>query len=583
MSFNVNESYLNFPPFQEAMGNFQVGKWEEGFAKLAEVEHTFPTEPEIRALRQEMEVRSRINAYEDEESKHNKRQQLTKTILRVLAIFVIAIVGFLAIKTYSGWIQEQATKTQSDITKNWLQLQLAAEFKNANQLIIAGKSDEALSAFENIRAKNPEFPGLSDAIAQAQALKDIEVEYTQAMNLLELGDSAQALSVLQAISEKMPNYRDVSLQIKSLQTQTEMASVLQQADQAFSNGMYEEAVSSYESLRLMNPSFETSRVEENLFQSYVKAAQALLAEPVPSLAVLKKIDDYFSKALALRPLDREALAARTQVRSAIEESMIGDYISQAQSALANAPDSMEAQQLAEQYLGMALAVKPDDPNVLVQFQLARSYIQAINDFSSSKWDSVIEQLEFVMEHQASYANGTALQTLYDAYIARGTDYIAAGEYTMALDDFQRAAVLAQQLPDSDQLAFEAQTMIAEAQGLLNHFQEAVLIYQDAINSTGLRERITALNNSLTDTLSSAEYSTNVGDYTSAFYAYRNLIRNRVKAYNQDTVVTIKSGDYLSMLARRYNTTVAAILSANEMNNQPRLTPDTQLVIPILPK
>jgi tetratricopeptide (TPR) repeat protein len=583
MSFNVNESYLNFPPFQEAMGNFQVGKWEEGFAKLAEVEHTFPTEPEIRALRQEMEVRSRINAYEDEESKHNKRQQLTKTILRVLAIFVIAIVGFLAIKTYSGWIQEQATKTQSDITKNWLQLQLAAEFKNANQLIIAGKSDEALSAFENIRAKNPEFPGLSDAIAQAQALKDIEVEYTQAMNLLELGDSAQALSVLQAISEKMPNYRDVSLQIKSLQTQTEMASVLQQADQAFSNGMYEEAVSSYESLRLMNPSFETSHVEENLFQSYVKAAQALLAEPVPSLAVLKKIDDYFSKALALRPLDREALAARTQVRSAIEESMIGDYISQAQSALANAPDSMEAQQLAEQYLGMALAVKPDDPNVLVQFQLARSYIQAINDFSSSKWDSVIEQLEFVMEHQASYANGTALQTLYDAYIARGTDYIAAGEYTMALDDFQRAAVLAQQLPDSDQLAFEAQTMIAEAQGLLNHFQEAVLIYQDAINSTGLRERITALNNSLTDTLSSAEYSTNVGDYTSAFYAYRNLIRNRVKAYNQDTVVTIKSGDYLSMLARRYNTTVAAILSANEMNNQPRLTPDTQLVIPILPK
>jgi LysM repeat protein len=285
----------------------------------------------------------------------------------------------------------------------------------------------------------------------------------------------------------------------------------------------------------------------------------------------------------LRPLDREALAARTQVRSVIEESMVGDYISQAQAALVNTPDSIEAQKLAEQYLGMALAVTPDDPNVLIQFQLARSYIQAVNDFSSSKWDSVIEQLEYVIEHQASYANGTALQTLYDAYIARGTDYVAAGEYTMALDDFQRAAVLAQQLPESDQLSFEAQTMIAEAQGLLNHFQDAVLIYQDAINSTGLRQRVVALNNSLTDTLSSAEYSSSVGDYTSAFYAYRNLIRNRVKAYNQDTVVTIKSGDYLSMLAHRYNTTVAAILSANEMNNQPRLTPNTQLVIPVLPK
>jgi tetratricopeptide (TPR) repeat protein len=462
MSFNVNETYLKFPPFHEAMSNFQVGKWEDGFAKLAEVEQTFPTEPEVRAIRQEMEVRSRINEYEVEENKHQKRQQVTKTGIRVLAIFVIVIFGFLAISTYSGWIEGQLTRAQSDLTKNLLQAQLVVEFRNAQQLIIAGKSDEALSAYENIKAKNPEFPGLSEAITQAQALKDIEVEYTQAINLLQLGDSAQALSILQAINERMPNYRDVSLQIKKLQTQTEMASILQQADQAFSEGQYEEAVSNYESLRLMDPSFETNRVEDNLFQSYVRAAQARLAEPVPSLDTQKKIDDYFSNALALRPLDREALAARTQVRMVIEESMIGDFVSQAQTVLASDPDSMEAQQLAEQYLGMALSVRPNDPSVLLQFQLAQAYVQAVNDFSSSKWDAVIEQLEYVVEHQAGYANGTALQTLYDAYIARGTDFVAAGEYSMALEDFQRSAILAKQLPDSDQLSFEAQTMIAEA-------------------------------------------------------------------------------------------------------------------------
>ena len=582
MSFNVNETYLKFPPFHEAMSNFQVGKWEDGFAKLAEVEQTFPTEPEVRAIRQEMEVRSRINEYEVEENKHQKRQQVTKTGIRVLAIFVIVIFGFLAISTYSGWIEGQLTRAQSDLTKNLLQAQLVVEFRNAQQLIIAGKSDEALSAYENIKAKNPEFPGLSEAITQAQALKDIEVEYTQAINLLQLGDSAQALSILQAINERMPNYRDVSLQIKKLQTQTEMASILQQADQAFSEGQYEEAVSNYESLRLMDPSFETNRVEDNLFQSYVRAAQARLAEPVPSLDTLKKIDDYFSNALALRPLDREALAARTQVRMVIEESMIGDFVSQAQTVLASDPNSMEAQQLAEQYLGMALSVRPNDPSVLLQFQLAQAYVQAVNDFSSSKWDAVIEQLEYVVEHQAGYANGTALQTLYDAYIARGTDFVAAGEYSMALEDFQRSAVLAKQLPDSDQLSFEAQTMIAEAQGLLNHLQEAVLIYQDALNSIGLRDRINILNTSLTDTLSLAEYSSSVGDYTSAFYAYRNLIRNRVDAYNQSTVVIVKNGDYITSLANRYNTTVAAILSANKMNNQPRLTPNTQLIIPVLP-
>jgi tetratricopeptide (TPR) repeat protein len=582
MSSNENGSYLKSPLFQEAMGYFQVGKWEDGFSKLSELEKIYPTEPELRALRQEMEVRARINEYETKENKNQRNHRWINNGLRISVILVILLAGYFAISTYSGWIQGQFTKTQSDFSQTMQQAQMSIDFSNAKKLIIAGKSDEALTVYGDIKAKDPAFPGLTEAITQAQALKDIEIQYTQAMDLLQLGDSAQALSLLQDISQKMPNYRDVSLQIKLLQTNTEMSSVMQQSDQAFAEGRYEDALSGYESLRLMDSSFQTSHVEDYLFQSYVKAAQALLAAPVQSLDALKKIDDYFSKALALRPLDRDALAARTQVRLVIEDSLIGEYVSKAQAALASSPDSIEAQQLAEQYLAMALAIRPNDPSVLLQFQLAQAYLQAVTDFAGSKWDSVIEQLEYIIGQQAGYANGTALQTLYDAYIGRGSDYIAAGEFTLALEDFQRSAVLAQQLPDSEQLSFEAQTKIAEAQGLLNHYQEAVLIYQEALNSIGLRTIIVDLKNSLTETLSLAEYSSSVGDYQSAYYAYSNLVRNRVRAYNQSTVVTVKSGEYISMLAHRYNTTVAAIMSANDLNNQPRLTPNTKLIIPILP-
>jgi LysM repeat protein len=579
---NENQSYKNSPLFQEAMNYFRVGKWKEGFVKLGEVEEKFPTEPELRTIRQEMDLRARISDYEIEENKNHKRQNLVKYSIRFVVAILVAVGAIYALLTYSGWIQTQIARAQSDISENMLQAQLVLDFRNAQQLIIAGKSDDALTAFEKIKEKNPNFPGLTEAIAQAQGLKEVEIEYTQAMSLLQAGDSAQALALLQDISNKMPNYRDVSMQIKNLQTQTEKTAVMEQADRAYLEGEYEDALSSYESLRLMDPAFETSHVEENLFQSYIKAAQGLLAEPVPSMETLRKIDDYFSKALALRPLDREALAARTQVRLVIEDSMVGEYIGLAQKALAESPDSLQAQQTAQQYLGMALSVKPNDPEVLVQFQLAESYLQAVSYFASSKWDTVIEKLEFVISQQADYADGTAIQTLFDAYIARGSDYIASGQYSLALVDFQRSAVLAQQLPESDPLTFESQTMIAEAQGLLNHFQDAVLIYRDALNSSGLRDRIANLQNSLTETLVYAEYAANSADYQSAFYAYRTLIRNRVKAYDQSTVVTVKDGDYLSLLARRYNTTVAAILSANQMNNQPRLTPNSQLIIPTLP-
>ncbi len=575
-------TYIESPIFKEAMGYFWVGKWSEGFTKLAEVEKKFPMESELRSVRQMMEVRSRISEYEAEENRRRRLQNLTRNTMRIVLAVVLVVVIVAGVSTYSGWIRSQIAAAQAELSENMQQAELTLQFRNAQQLIIAGKSDEALAAYEQIKAENPNFPGLTDAINRAQTLRDVETQYTQAMNLLKIGDTAQALDILRGISEAMPNYRDVSIQIKSLQTQTEMDSVLQQADQAFDEGRFEDAVAGYESIRLMNPTFETSHVEENLFYSYVQAAQMLLQSPVTSLETLQKIDGYFSNALALRPLDREALAARTKVRGVIEDSMIGEYVNQAQAALANGADSIEAQQTAEQLLSKALAVRPNDPEIKTQFQMAQAYIQAVSSFSSGKWDSVIEQLEYVVGQQAGYANGTALQTLYDAYIARGSDFISSGEYLSALDDYQRAAVVATQLPDSQPLSFEAQTMIAQAQGLLNHFQEAVQIYQDALSTSGLRDRILALQSSLTQTLSTAEYSANHGDYQSAFYAYRNVIRDRVYAYNQSTVITVKSGDYLTMLAHKYNTTVAAILAANQMNNQPRLTPDTQLIIPTLP-
>jgi tetratricopeptide (TPR) repeat protein len=575
-------SYMDSPIFHEAMGHFQVGKWEEGFVKLGEVEKNFPMETNLRAVRQEMEVRSHVSAYEVVENKHNRAHNVRKYGIRTLITLVVLGIAIAAIVTYSGWIQGQLGKAQASFSQNMQQAELTIELHNAQQLMIAGKPDQALLAYETIKTQNPNFPGLAESITQAQTLKDVEVQYTQAMNLLKVGDSAQALDLLKQISQKIPNYRDVSLQIKSLQTQSEMTSVYEQAQLAYSEGRYEDAVTNYESLRIMDPTFQVSNVEENLFQSYIKAAQELLLSPVPTTELLKKADDYFSRALAIKPMDRDALAARTQVRMVIEDGIINDYVNQAQAALASAPDSLEAQKAAEQYLGLALAVRPNDPTVLLQFQLAQTFVQAVSDFTSSKWDSVIEELEYVVGQQAGYANGTALQTLYDAYIARGSDNIASGEYALALEDFQRSAVLAKQLPDSEPLSFEAQVMIGEAQGSLNHFQQAVQIYQDALVTIGLRDRFVALQNSLTDSLTYADYLANAGDYRSAFYAYQKLIHNRVKAYDQTIVLTVKNGDYITMLAHRYHTTVAAILSANTMNNQPRLTPNTQLIIPTLP-
>ena len=276
---NEQESYMNSPLFHEAMEHFRRGKWDEGFSKFGEVQKEYPTQSDLRSIRLEMEVRSSITEYEQVENKSNRMRKLSVYGIRTITVVCLLALVFLAITTYYGWISNQLEKAQVEFSRNIMQAELTMEFRNAQQLMMAGKSDEALQRYENIKAKNPEFPGLTEAIAQAEKLKDVEIQYTQAMNLLQTGDSAQALAILTEISQEMPNYRDVSLQIKNLQSAAKMNSVFQQADQAFPEGRYEDAVNSYELLRIMDPTYQVTHLENNLFHSYINAAKELLAEP----------------------------------------------------------------------------------------------------------------------------------------------------------------------------------------------------------------------------------------------------------------------------------------------------------------
>ena len=143
MSSNDSDPYYNSPLFHEAMNLFQVGKWDEGFAKLSEVEKENPMELELRSLRQTMEVRARISEYESEENRQRKLHNIAKYSLRTVSIIGILLIFLFAVTTYSGWIQNQVARAQSEFSESMQQAELTIEFRNAQQLISAGKSDEA--------------------------------------------------------------------------------------------------------------------------------------------------------------------------------------------------------------------------------------------------------------------------------------------------------------------------------------------------------------------------------------------------------------------------------------------------------
>jgi tetratricopeptide (TPR) repeat protein len=582
MAANVSDTYSSFPPYQQALKDLQAGKWVEGLAGLAEVEKKYPLDTELRTLRQEMQVRARIDEYEIEERKAQKQHKVRRIAIRVLLVLLVVLLVFVAISTYSGWLQNQWNSAQDSLTSQMHQTELAVKFLNAQQLLQAGQTGEALTILEEITSSNPDYPGLNEAMDAALAQKDLETQYTQAMDMLAAGNSQDALPILQMIDQQSPQYRDVALQIQSLESLVQMDSYLAQADQAFEEERWEDAIAGYESLRLLDPGYKPGQVEPKLFQAYINAATAVVDDPFPSLASLQTADRYFSQALSLRPQDREAVSARTAVRTTIESRMVDDYIQAAQDALVGNADSLAALATAETLFSRALELRPNDPAILVQYQLAEIYLSAVESFAARDYDAVIEGLEYVVGLDENYANGTARQTLYEAYIGRGMAEMAVGDYEFAILDFQKAATLAQQTPDAVSTYFEAQILIAEAEGMAGNFLQAILLYQNALSDTGLRETILNSDTALTTDLQNAEANALAGNYSRSFQLYRTLLRSRVTAYDNTLVVSVKTGDYLTSLARQYNTTVSAILAANNLTNQDRLDPNTELIIPILP-
>ena len=582
MAFKSTDTYKNYPPYQQAMHDLQVGKWQEGLAGLADVEKKYPLDTELRGLRQEMQVRSRIDDYEIEEIKADNRQRFQRVARRVILMVVVAALLFGVIATYSGWLQGQWTSAQQSLNTQLRQSELTVKLYNARQLLQSGQTDEAMQILEEIEQSEPAFPGLSETMKTAREQQEIETQYAQAMELLAAGNAPDALEILQMIDQTAPQYRDVSLQIKNLQALTDMDASLAQAEQDYAAGRWDDAIAGYEALRLLDPEYKTEQVEAQLFQAYINAASAVLNEPNPSLELLQAADHYFSQALSLKPQDREAVAARTAVRTTIEDRMVTNYIQQAQAALIENADSLAALAIAETWFARALELRPNDPTILVQYQLAQVFLKAVESFAARDYDAVIEGLETVVGLDENYAAGTARQTLFEAYIGRGQAEMSVGDYLFAIQDFQKAAALAQKTPNSLATYLEAQILLAEAQGLSGSYLESILTYQTALSESGLRETILASNTSLATDLLNADATAAQGNYARAFQLYRTLLHNRIVAYDTATTVTVKGGDYLTSLARQFGTTVSAILEANNLTSQDAIDANTILIIPTLP-
>jgi tetratricopeptide (TPR) repeat protein len=582
MSAENTGTHWEDPTYRQTLQLLQHGEWQKGLDALKELGDKYPFSQELRSLRAEMTLRSRVDADEQADIAASRQRRLKTWGIRAATALTVLVLAFVAYGMYATWIRQQVQSARANIEQELHAVQLSADMRNAQDLLQAGRAGDARQLLQGIAAKVPDYPGLDQTMQQADAMVALEDQYNQAMQQIQVGDSAGALATLEQISAKEPYYRDVSIQITNLKREIFLSDMLAQTNQAFDAKDWGKAVSGYETIRALDPLYQTQQIEDRLYQSYINAAEAALADPEATLEALQAAEDYYAKALALRPQDQEVQQLRAQARSTVEQRLVNSYINAARTAIAENADSLQAMATAEAYFSKAQELRPDDKSIQQERKMAQLFIKAQDDYTKSLWSDVISGLEFVIGEDPEYAGGTARFTLYEAYLARGDNSMASAQYDSALSDYQRAAVLAKQVSSQAPLQlYEAQIKVGDVQGVLGDYESAVTTYREAIELIDLPTLLQKDEPSVYAKLQQAERYVSYNNFRYAYRTYRDITS---RALPRTAIVTqsLQSGEYLTQLAKRYNTTVEAILLANQDLNLKKINPGQELVIPVLP-
>ena len=570
--------YQEDPLFRSALEHMQSGDWRSGLAELDNLLKKYPASQELRSLKKEMQMRLRVDDYERVELKQDNRRRIRNLVLSA-ALLVLLIAAFSwGVWAYAGWMQQQVASTRQKLEGQLSLVETSIRLKDAQNYMQAGDGAQALAIFQEVSASHPEIEGLDAWIQQAEKLVSLEKKYDEAMRLINLNAQPDALALLQEIESEDAFYKDVPQRIEQIKGQFMLGDIMSEAEAAFQDGKWQDAASNYESVRALDPEYKSAFVEDRLFNSYINLATNALDTQSDSYENLQIAETNFRKALALRPQDKEVLAKREQVRNQFKDSLAKTYVQAAQAAISEQADSLQKLQSAEDYFQKALALRPDDPQILLQRELAKRYLQAQTNFENEKYDEAIADLEFINTAEPDYALGTSRQTLFEAYMARGNASMAAGSYQSALDDFQKAAVLVADNPDAVILSYSAKINVAEATGMLGDYENSIFVYRDAMDMLDLSQLALEDNSKARKDLDNAEHYADLRYYSTAFRFYK-IAGPEILDALYTTIHVVESGEYLTQLANRYHTTTEAILKINNLGNPKQVKIGQELIIP----
>jgi tetratricopeptide (TPR) repeat protein len=575
-------SFAQTPEYQKIMRALQQGEWDFGVQELERLSSSFPHAIELKRMLEETRIRARVDEYEAQEKRMLFRQRMTKAALRTAsAAALLVVIGYLIV-SYYGWAYNAWQTTVTAMDQQAREMEIDVTYSRGISYMAAGRYEEAAATFHTVKEKvdpnDPKYKELDNYINESMKLLALGQRYEQANNLIQLGELDAALAQLQDLEKEYPGYRNVRLLIADVSNEIFLTDLLHKAQRAAEAQDWEQAIATYETIVSIDPDFQYETVQAGMFAVYIEAATSALGQEADSIKNLEVAESYFNKALALRPQDPLAEEEQKRTRDLFRRSLAQKYVEEAEIALGEQADSLVAQAIAEEYFRKAAALLPNNPYIKQQRDMARQFLVAQDEFARKNWDAVIEVIEPVFKIDPNYALGTARLTLFEAYLQRGKTQLVIAEYAGAMSDFQRAVEVGDTAPFALPLLYSARSKLADAQVGMGSYdlaaQTYLLLLEDLYDAGVDPYRISTNTSKLAQAINSID----LRNYRTAYRYFKESLPEFLP-FTKEIIITVEAGEYLVQLANRYNTTVEAIISANQLQGIDQNLTGKPLIMP----
>lgn len=572
-------AYMQDPLFGDAMRLFQSAQWTDGLDRLGQLQNRFPDDKELPTLYTEMGIRSKVDQYEREENRRAAMRKVLRGIFLSCAVVLAVTVSWWSITRYATYVQAQVETVRLAAEQSAKELDTFARFRDAQNLMMAGRSSQALAKFREIQQIMPDYPNLDLYIAQAEAMAEVEDEYNRALTLYGEKKYAEALEIFTRINQTIPNYLDVEIRIEELQRLEKMESLLNTANASFDQKLWGNAIEEYTTIHTMDGTYQTTFIDRRLYESHLNLVSEILAQPDATIDRLREADRLYIKALKILPRDEETADLRESLRRTLDQKLYTAYIDQANLKLAAPNPSLLEFSAANALLESALKLRPDDLELTVRTRRATEYVQAVEDYLRSNWSQTIQTMDAILLDDQEYAWGAGIQLVYDSLLERGLSSALNNDPESALSDFQKAERIARMMPNNATALLVARLEEARSLGLVDRTSEAVNLYEDIILTNNLLALANERNPEMYQQLLDAQALRAVDNLGEAYVGYREALNNIVSL--MDTVeYNVQAGDYLTWLAHQYGTTSDLIQNVNKLLTR-RLDQGDTLTIPYL--